>query len=83
MKKVLNPNTGNRIREKSPVGRSVKQKYKEEREKNPMYIEYQRMKEERKEKIKELRKTAKAAKEADKTKTRKMRSSKAGIELKI
>ena len=60
-----------------------KQKYKEEREKNPMYIEYQRMKEERKEKIKELRKTAKAAKEADKTKTRKMRSSKAGIELKI
>ena len=30
MKKVLNPNTGNRIREKSPVGRSVKQKYKED-----------------------------------------------------
>ena len=60
-----------------------KQKYKEEREKNPMYIEYQRMKEERKEKIKELRKTAKMEKTADKAKTRKMRSSKAGVELKI
>ncbi len=60
-----------------------KQKNKEEREKNPIYIEYQRLKEERKEKIKELRKTAKAAKEADKTKTRKMRSSKANIDLKM
>ena len=56
-----------------------KQKYKEEREKNPQYIEYQRLKEE----FKQKRKTAKAAKEADKTKTRKMRSSKAGVELKI
>ena len=60
-----------------------KQKYKEEREKNPMYIEYQRLKEERKEKIKELRKTAKAVKTADKAKTRKMRSSKADVDLKI
>jgi hypothetical protein len=60
-----------------------KQKYKEEREKNPQYIEYKRLKEE----FKEKRKTAKAAKEAAKTadnaKTRKMRSSKAGVELKI
>ena len=56
-----------------------KQKYKEEREKNPMYIEYQKLKEE----IKEKRKTAKMAKTADNAKTRKMRASKAGVELKI
>jgi len=56
-----------------------KQKYKEEREKNPQYIEYQRLKEE----FKQKRKTAKAAKTADNAKTRKMRSSKAGVELKI
>jgi hypothetical protein len=56
-----------------------KQKYKEEREKNPQYIEYQRLKEE----FKQKRKTAKAAKTADTAKTRKMRSSKAGVELKI
>lgn len=56
-----------------------KQKYKEKREKNPQYIEYQRLKEE----FKQKRKTAKAAKTADTAKTRKMRSSKAGVELKI
>ena len=56
-----------------------KQKYKEEREKNPLYIEYKKLKEE----LKEKRKTAKMAKIVDKTKTRKMRSSKAGVELKI
>jgi hypothetical protein len=56
-----------------------KQKYKEEREKNPHYIEYQRLKEE----LKQKRKTAKAAITSDKTKTRKMRSSKAEIKLKI
>ena len=56
-----------------------KQKYKEEREKNPMYIEYQKLKEE----IKEKRKTVKMAKTADNAKTRKMRASKAGVELKI
>jgi hypothetical protein len=56
-----------------------KQKYKEEREKNPQYIEYQRLKEE----IKQKRKTAKAAKAADNGKTRKMRSLKARVELKI
>ena len=56
-----------------------KQKYKEEREKNPLYIEYKKLKEE----LKEKRKTAKMAKIVDKTKTRKMRSSKAGVDLKI
>jgi len=56
-----------------------KQKYKEELEKHPLYSEYQKMKEE----IKEKRKTAKMEKTVDKAKTRKMRSSKAGVEFKI
>jgi hypothetical protein len=56
-----------------------KQKYKEEREKNPHYIEYQKLKEE----LKQKRKTAKAEKAADKAKTRKMRSSKSALEFKM
>jgi hypothetical protein len=55
-----------------------KQKYQEELEKHPLYIERQKMKEE----IKEKRKTAKMAKTSDKAKTRKMRASKAEVELK-